>query len=102
MNITRMTEEQIQSMLGDLLENSEPRIRKVQFQNLEQTVDCEQELDISLLSDVTTNMSVELGRTELSVREILELEVGTVIELDKVAGEEVEVFINDQPFVSAE
>lgn len=102
MNISRMTEEQVQSLLGDLVENTEPRIRKVKFQKLEPTVQSEKELDISLLSDVTADICVELGKAELTVREVLELEVGKVIELDKVAGEEVEVYINDQPFVSAE
>jgi flagellar motor switch protein FliN/FliY len=102
MSISRMTDEQIENMLGEILGNQGPKIRKVKFPNLEPTDQCENELDISLLSDVMTNMRVELGRSELTVREILDLEAGAVIELEKVAGEEVEVYINDQPFVSAE
>ena len=102
MSISRMTEEEIEKALGDLLDSQEPKIRKVRFSNLEPTVDSEKDMDISFLSDVIINIRVELGRAMLSVREILELEEGAVIELKKVAGEEVEVFINNLPFVSAE
>lgn len=102
MSISRMTEEQIENVLGEILGNSGPKIRKVKFPNLAPTAQCDDGLDISLLGDVMTNMRVELGRSELTVREILELKEGAVIELEKVAGEEVEVYINDQPFVSAE
>lgn len=102
MGISRMTEEEIESVLGDLLRKRDPKIRKIKFPELEPTTDCKEEMDISLLADVMTNIRVELGRAELTVRDILELGEGTVIELEKIAGDEVEVFINDQPFVSAE
>lgn len=102
MGISRMTEEEIKNVLGDLLGKQDPKIRKIKFPELEPTTDCEEEMDISLLADVMSNLRVELGRAELTVRDILDLAEGTVIELEKVAGEEVEVFINDQPFVSAE
>lgn len=88
--------------MGEILGNSQPKIRKVKFPVLEPTSQCEEELDISLLGDVATQIQVELGRAGLSVREILDLDVGAVIELEKVAGEEVDVYINDRPFVSAE
>lgn len=102
MNIGRMTEEQVDKMMGEILGNSQPKIRKVKLPVLEPTSQCEEELDISLLGDVATQIQVELGRAGLSVREILDLDVGAVIELEKVAGEEVDVYINDRPFVSAE
>ena len=102
MDIGRMTEEQVDKMVEEILGSSQPKIRKVKFPDLEPTSQCEEELDISLLGDVTTKIEVELGRAALSVREILDLDVGAVIELEKVAGEEVDVYINDRPFVSAE
>lgn len=102
MGISRMTDEEVEKVLGDLLGHQEPKIRKVKFSPLEASVECDEQMDIYLLSDVMTNIRVELGRSELTVREILELSEGEVIELEKVAGEEVEVFINNQPFVSAE
>lgn len=102
MDISRMTDAEVEKVLGELLGNQEPKIRKVKFSTLEATANCEEELEIALLSDVMTDISVELGRAELTVGEILDLEEGAIIELEKVAGEEVEVFINNHPFVSAE
>ena len=49
---------------------------------------------IDLLLDVVLKVNVELGRSTMSVKDILALGPGSVIELDKVAGEPVDVFIN--------
>ena len=44
--------------------------------------------------DVKLQLSVELGRTELPIKKVLELTRGSIITLDKVAGEPVELFAN--------
>ena len=44
--------------------------------------------------DVALEVTVELGRTKKSISEVLDFAPGTIIELDKVAGEPVEVFVN--------
>src|SRR5438105_6479690 len=49
---------------------------------------------IELLMDVALEVSVELGRSHMSIGEILGLRTGTVIELDKLAGEPVDVSVN--------
>lgn len=49
---------------------------------------------IDLLLDVVLNVNVELGRSSMLVKDILALGPGSVIELDKLAGEPVDVFIN--------
>src|SRR5437868_8739543 len=49
---------------------------------------------IELLMDVALEVSVELGRSHMSIGEILALRTGSVIELDKLAGEPVEVSVN--------
>jgi flagellar motor switch protein FliN/FliY len=49
---------------------------------------------IELLMDVALEVSVELGRSQMSIGEILALRTGSVIELDKLAGEPVEVSVN--------
>jgi flagellar motor switch protein FliN len=49
---------------------------------------------IELLMDVALEVSVELGRSHMSIGEILSLRTGSVIELDKLAGEPVEVSVN--------
>lgn len=49
---------------------------------------------ISLLSDVDMQVTVELGRTKLPVRELLSLQPGMVVELDRQAGEPIDVLVN--------
>jgi flagellar motor switch protein FliN len=49
---------------------------------------------IELLMDVALEVSVELGRSHMSIGEILALRTGSVIELDKLAGEPVDVSVN--------
>jgi flagellar motor switch protein FliN/FliY len=49
---------------------------------------------IELLMDVALEVSVELGRSHMSIGEILGLRTGSVIELDKLAGEPVDVSVN--------
>lgn len=50
--------------------------------------------NIGLLMDVTINVTVELGRARLTVREILSLGEGSIIELQKLAGEPVDLLVN--------
>jgi len=51
---------------------------------------------VSLLNDVELNVSIELGRTEMLVEDVLKLGEGSVVELDKLAGDPVDVFVNDR------
>lgn len=58
--------------------------------------------DISLLLDVPLQVTVELGRTQLRIRNVLELVPGSIIELDKLAGEPVDVLVNGKPIARGE
>ena len=51
--------------------------------------------NIDLLMDVSLRVSVELGRTRMQLAQILELQHGSVIELDRLAGDAVDIFVND-------
>jgi flagellar motor switch protein FliN/FliY len=51
-------------------------------------------MNIELLVDVPVQITVELGRTQMTVRQVLELERGSVIELERVAGDPVDVLVN--------
>lgn len=50
--------------------------------------------DLDLLADVDMDVTVELGRTRMKVRELLALQPGSVIELDRIAGAPVDVLVN--------
>ena len=50
--------------------------------------------NIELIKDVPLEVTVELGRTKKSIAEILDFAPGTIIELDKIAGEPIDVLVN--------
>lgn len=58
--------------------------------------------DINLVMGIPVELSVEIGRTKLSVKQILSLSQGSVVELDSVAGEPMTVFVNDCPIAKGE
>lgn len=51
---------------------------------------------LALLLDVNLDISVELGRSRMSIQELLGLGPGSVIELDKLAGEPLDILVNDR------
>lgn len=51
---------------------------------------------IALLSDVELDVTIELGRTQMMVEEVLRLGEGAVVELDKLAGDPVDVYVNER------
>jgi len=59
-----------------------------------------QELD--LLSDVHMDVRIELGRTRMFVEDVLKLGDGAVVELDKLAGDPVDVYVNDRKVAKGE
>jgi len=53
-----------------------------------------EKVSMSLLRDVTLDLKIELGRTRLNLDEILQLRRGSVVTLDKLAGDPVDIFVN--------
>jgi len=58
--------------------------------------------DIDLLGDVELDVKIELGRTRLLVEDVLNLGSGAVVELEKLAGDPVDVFVNDRHVAKGE
>lgn len=71
-------------------------IQPAQFQNFAQmpNLDGIAPENIDLIMDVPLEVTVELGRTSKSIKEILDFSPGTIIELDKLAGEPIDVLVN--------
>ncbi len=57
---------------------------------------------IEILLDVTLPVSIELGRTSMPIKDILELDRGSIIELDKLASEPVDVIVNGKKIAEGE
>ena len=72
--------------------NVQPTVQKNLHQ--ETVLDDEQEENMELIMGVPLDISVEIGRTQKRVRDILEFTKGSLIVLDKLAGEQVDLFVN--------
>ena len=57
---------------------------------------------LNMLMDVMLPVTIELGRTQMYIKKILELERGSIIELDKMAGEPVDLYINNKKMAEGE
>lgn len=69
-------------------------VQQAQFQNFDMNGFIQQKENIDLIMDVALEVTVELGRTHKSIKEILEFAPGTIIELNKLAGEPIDVLVN--------
>ncbi len=69
-------------------------VSKAEFQQLTQSPALSKASSIDILMDVALPVSIELGRTQLSISEILALGPGSVVELARLAGEPVDVMVN--------
>lgn len=63
----------------------------LQENNLEERV-----RSLDMILDIPMQVSVELGRTRMPIKEVIQLTQGSVIELSKTAGEHLEVFVNNK------
>ena len=79
-----------------------PNVQSVQFPNLNPTGANAEPGNIGLLMDVYMEMTVELGRTKKLIKEILGMGEGTIIALDKLAGEPVDILVNHKLIAKGE
>ncbi|MFF2089019.1 flagellar motor switch phosphatase FliY [Paenibacillus sp. NPDC058174] len=78
-------------------------VQPVQFANFNQApyVNTD-ETNLNLLLDIPLKVTVELGRTQKQIKDILELSQGSIIELDKLAGEPVDILVNNKLIAKGE
>ncbi len=81
---------------------STPAARPVEFPPLDSRPAPASGRNIELLLDVPLQVTVELGRTRMRIRDVLSLGLGAVIELERAAGEPVDLYVNDQLFARGE
>ncbi len=77
-------------------------VHPVQFQPFEGELEGMSATNLDLLLDVGLRVSVELGRADLTIKDVLALGPGSVIELDKLAGEPVDIYVNDRLIAKGE
>jgi len=79
-----------------------PDAKPFNFADLAAAVGAEQAKGIDLLSDVNLNVKIELGRTRMLVEDVLRLSEGAVVELDKLAGDPVDIYVNERHIARGE
>ena len=77
-------------------DNSPVTVQPVQFASFEDLdqVQGPQNQNLNILLDIKLQLTVELGRTELPIKKVLELTKGSIVTLNKAAGEPVELYAN--------
>jgi len=85
-----------QATLQQMPQKAAPNVnaQPVQFQNFDFEAAIQQKENIDILMDVPLEVTVELGKTSKRIKEILEFSPGTIIELDKLAGEPIDILVN--------
>jgi flagellar motor switch protein FliN/FliY len=75
----------------DALKSAEPRM---DLDALNATGENAAEVSLDMILDVPVTLAMEVGRTRISIRNLLQLNQGSVVELDRAAGEPLDVFVN--------
>ena len=88
--------------MGGMPMGAAPNVQSVQYPSLMGGGMGGDQGNIGLLMDVFMEMTVELGRTKKPIKEILGFGEGTIIELDKLAGEPVDILVNHKPIAKGE
>ncbi|MGN7407528.1 flagellar motor switch phosphatase FliY [Sporosarcina sp. SAFN-010] len=84
-------------------QNQHANVQQAQFASFESPSLSQNETsNLNLLLDIPLKVTVELGRTKRSVKEILEMSSGSIIELDKLAGEPVDILVNNRHIAKGE
>jgi len=91
-----------QMMGGGMPVMNNPNVQSVQFSPLQNFTSQAESGNIGLIMDVYMEMTVELGRTKKMIKEILGMGEGHIIELDKLAGEPVDILVNHKPIAKGE
>ena len=81
---------------------TEPTASLPTFAELSPTASSQGEVPIAMLLDLSLPVAIELGRTKMTVQDILRLGRGSVIQLDRLAGEPIDIYVGDRRFAEGE
>ncbi|PYG89830.1 flagellar motor switch protein FliN/FliY [Ruminiclostridium sufflavum DSM 19573] len=83
-------------------QRSSVSVQPAQFQAFDDGLSASEKKNIGLIMDLPLQVTVELGRTQKLIKDILEFGSGSVIELDKLAGEPVDILVNGKAIAKGE
>lgn len=89
--------------IGHPVHREEAQVEQAAFSEFQPTeLNKNEQRNLDMLFDIPLKVSVELGRTQRTIKEILELSAGSIVELDKLAGEPVDILINQKLIATGE
>ncbi|WP_156289073.1 flagellar motor switch phosphatase FliY [Oceanobacillus salinisoli] len=89
--------------IGNNMMQGQANVQDASFSNLEKVqLNTNEHRNLDMLLDIPLNVTVELGRTKRPIRDILDFSKGSIIELDKLAGEPVDILVNNKLIATGE
>ena len=95
------TDEWAEAMEEQTIEDAAPAagkksVERAQFQDLQPALKGPggKEVNLDVVMDIPVTLAMEIGRTKISIRNLLQLNQGSVVELDRLAGEPMDVLVN--------
>jgi flagellar motor switch protein FliN/FliY len=87
-----------------MADQNEPQatVRPAEFQQFAPAAEAGPGQNLDLVLDLSMKVTVELGRTSMAVRDVLALGTGSVVQLDRLAGEQVDILVNDRLIAKGE
>ncbi len=79
---------------GEVATSPFPKVSAASFAELTPSGKSQVDSDLNMILDIPVQLTVELGRTKIPIKNILQLAQGSVVELDALAGEPMDVLVN--------
>lgn len=96
-------EDEQSQLIGAHIDTENAVVQQASFSDFEQVnLKGREQRNLDLLLDIPLKVTVELGRTNRPIKDILELASGSIIELDKLAGEPVDIYVNQKLIAKGE
>lgn len=89
-------ESETQIKAEDSKAQTKAEAKTAQFANVQDTAKPAAQKSIDFILDIPLNITVELGKTQMLINDLLQLGQGSVVELSKLAGEPMEVLVNQK------
>jgi flagellar motor switch protein FliN/FliY len=93
-SLLHRAEEALASLDENSAESAPAGVTPFRFENLAGTAASTESATLDLIRDVELDLKIELGRTQMYLEDVLKLRRGSVVTLDKLAGDPVDIFVN--------
>jgi flagellar motor switch protein FliN/FliY len=88
--------------INSVIKNDEVQVQPVELGELRDEATIGDKSNIKLIMDVPLEVTVELGRATKQIKDILQFGIGTIVELDNLAGEPVDILVNGKYIAKGE